>query len=88
APTPAILKTGSRRYPHVVKRDRYAKRASQIERLGYAIRARYSNFGIDAQRLIIAPELQPSNPMSLFMNSAAKVDAERTPQRMKMLQQR
>ncbi|KAK0247050.1 hypothetical protein LTS09_017816, partial [Friedmanniomyces endolithicus] len=88
APTPAILKTASRRYPHVVKRDRYAKRASQIERLGYAIRARYSNFGIDAQRLIIAPELQPSNPMSLFMNSAAKVDAERTPQRMKMLQQR
>ncbi|KAK1093135.1 hypothetical protein LTR48_002941 [Friedmanniomyces endolithicus] len=88
APTPAILKTASRWYPHVVKRDRYAKGASQIERLGDAIRASYGNFGIDAQRLIIAPELQPSNPMSLSMNSAAKVGAERTPQRMKMLQQR
>ncbi|KAK0343626.1 hypothetical protein LTR59_016234 [Friedmanniomyces endolithicus] len=62
APTPAILKTASRWYPHVVKRDRYAKGASQIERLGDAIRASYSNFGIDAPRLIIAPELQPSSP--------------------------
>ncbi|KAK1023006.1 hypothetical protein LTR33_018127, partial [Friedmanniomyces endolithicus] len=41
APTPAILKTASRWYPHVVKRDRYAKGASQIERLGDAIRASY-----------------------------------------------
>ncbi|KAK5145920.1 hypothetical protein LTR32_002403 [Rachicladosporium monterosium] len=88
APTPAILKTASRWYPHVVKKDRYAKGASQIERLGDAIRASYSNFGIDAQRLIIAPELQPSSPMSLSMSSAAKVGAKLTPQRMKMLQQR
>ena len=88
APTPAILKTASRWYPHVVKRDRYAKGASQIERLGDAIRASYGNFGIDAQRLIIAPALQSSSPMSLSMSSAAKVGAKLTPQRMKMLQQR
>ncbi|KAK0852211.1 hypothetical protein LTR87_018010, partial [Friedmanniomyces endolithicus] len=80
--------TASRWYPHVVKRDRYAKGASQIERLGDAIRASYGNFGIDAQRLIIAPALQSSSPMSLSMSSAAKVGAKLTPQRMKMLQQR
>ncbi|KAK1041052.1 hypothetical protein LTR74_018646, partial [Friedmanniomyces endolithicus] len=88
APTPAIPKTASRLHPHVVKRDRYAKGSSQIERPGDAIRASYGKFGLDAQRLIIVPEAQPFNPLSLFMSSAAKVGAKLTPQRMKVLQKR
>ncbi|KAK0924942.1 hypothetical protein LTR29_018118 [Friedmanniomyces endolithicus] len=88
AATPAILKTASRLHPHVVKRDRYPKGSSQIERPGDAIRASYGKFGLDAERLIIVPEAQPFKPLSLFMSSAAKVGAKSFPQRMKMLQQR
>ncbi|KAK1807518.1 hypothetical protein LTR12_018136 [Friedmanniomyces endolithicus] len=88
APTPAIPKTASRLHPHVVKRDRCAEGSSQIERPGDAIRASYGKFGLDAQRLIIVPEAQPFDPLSLFMSSAAKVGAKLTPQRMKVLQKR
>ncbi|KAK1807155.1 hypothetical protein LTR12_018502, partial [Friedmanniomyces endolithicus] len=88
APTPAIPKTASRLHPHAVKRARFAKGSSQVERSRNAIRASYDEFGLDAQRLIIVPEAQPFSPLSLFMSSAAKVGAKLTRQRMEVLQKR
>ncbi|KAK1021443.1 hypothetical protein LTS16_026507, partial [Friedmanniomyces endolithicus] len=88
APTPAIPKTASRSHPLVVKRDHCAEGPSQIEWPGDAIRASYGKFGLDIQRLIIVPEAQPFNPLTLFMSSAAKVGATLTPQRVKVLQKR